>query len=72
MLVNLYGLVLACLYMPASTCPTACREEGRALRRAAQGGMLGQSKTATPFCHNHMSSRCREQVAVVSDHSSSC
>ena len=71
MLVNLYGLALACFYMPASTCPTACREEGGALRRAAQGGMLGQSKKAGTFCHNHMSSRCRE-VAVVSDHSSSC
>jgi len=58
MLVNLYGLALACFYMPASTCPTACREEGGALRRAAQGGMLGQSKT--------------REVAVVSDHSSSC
>lgn len=72
MLVNLYGLALACFYMPTSTCPSACREEGGALRRAGQGGMLVHSKTATPFCHDHLPSRCREQVAVVSDHSSSC
>jgi hypothetical protein len=71
-LVNLYGLALACFYLPAATCPKACAEA--ALGRAEQGGILAQCKTATPFCHSHMS-RGREyaqQVAVVSDHSSSC
>ena len=63
-LVNLYGIALACFFVPANSCPAACR------RVSAGGAAAGihLNKTATPFCHNQY----KHQVAVVSDRSSSC
>ena len=63
-LVNLYGIALACCYLPATSCTSACMQ--LSVGSAAAG--LQHSKTATPFCHKQY----KRQVAVVSDDSSSC